>query len=210
MSNKKTSFHMGNEFNGYGEKVYLKASRFGSHPTLSQDNVRLTPNYNKFLTIVLGALPTVMNPVNLEQDVLLKALGAIAGMSRVIVKKNPETGEYTIEIPVKKMNIETGSYLHNNHSLSVNQNINVGVKDGWAQTGGHWKYMKSGKFLNGDWIQWEDNWYCLGQDECMITEWAEIEGEWYYFHEDGSMASDEWVDNYYIKPDGIRDKNKIH
>lgn len=45
MGSKKSSFHMGDEFNGKGEKVYLRATTCKTYEPLSQENVRLTPDF---------------------------------------------------------------------------------------------------------------------------------------------------------------------
>ena len=57
MGSKKSSFHMGDEFNGKGEKVYLRATTCKTYEPLSQENVRLTPDFKAFVTKALGAVP---------------------------------------------------------------------------------------------------------------------------------------------------------
>ncbi len=57
MGSKKSSFHMGDEFNGKGEKVYLRATTCKTYEPLSQENVRLTPDFKACVPKVLGAVP---------------------------------------------------------------------------------------------------------------------------------------------------------
>ena len=45
MGEKKSSFHIGNEFNGKGKKVCLRATQHNTYPPLSQENVRVTPDF---------------------------------------------------------------------------------------------------------------------------------------------------------------------
>jgi hypothetical protein len=53
-------------------------------------------------------------------------------------------------------------------------------------------------------------------DGVSQTGWVKYEGDWYYFYEEdedskkspktyvGSMASDTWIDNYYVDKDGVK------
>jgi glucan-binding YG repeat protein len=53
-----------------------------------------------------------------------------------------------------------------------------------------WKQTSQGKRL-GD----SKGWY-------LKKQWVRIKGKYYYFKEDGYMASDEWIDGYYISAGG--------
>ena len=58
--------------------------------------------------------------------------------------------------------------------------------------------------------------YYLDDDGVSQTGWVKYEGDWYYFLEEdedsskspktyvGSMASDTWIDNYYVDHDGVK------
>lgn len=52
---------MGDEFSGSGKKTYLRAAQHNKYKPLSQENVRLTPDYTQCLLKAVGALPLVMN-----------------------------------------------------------------------------------------------------------------------------------------------------
>ena len=76
MGKKQTTFHMGDEFNGYGSVRYLKGTKPGHHEPLSQEHVRLS-----------------LKPGNY----ILKVLGAVAAVSQVAVRKDPKTGEMDVQ-----------------------------------------------------------------------------------------------------------------
>lgn len=194
---------MGNEINGYGKTVYLQASQNETHPPLSQDNVRLTPNFNDVLPSALGAQPTVMDSTIAVNEYILKVLGSVPSMEGVVVTKDPVTGKYSISFQVASMSLTTGSYLQEVQMSSNTQNLNTGVRDGWIKLGDKWKYMKSGIFMKDEWIQYDNNWFYLGHDEYMVTNWKEIKGHWYYFApEDGHMKKGKkYIDGkwYYLR-----------
>lgn len=112
MAKRNSSFHMGDEFNGSGKKTYLKATQHNIYKPLSQENVRLTPDYKQCISKVVGALPFVMNPVKTGVNSMLKALGAIPSVSHVIVKNDKRTGKFQTSFVVRKVQLTTGAYLH--------------------------------------------------------------------------------------------------
>ena len=83
---------------------------------------------------------------------------------------------------------------------------------GWYSIKGKWFYFnEDGVLLNGwQYLSWngEDNWYYFDKDEqinvCgkMLKGWQKIENTWYYFHKDGSMASNEWINGYWLSGNG--------
>ena len=58
--------------------------------------------------------------------------------------------------------------------------------------------------------------YYLDDDGTAQTGWVKYESDWYYFYEEdedskkspesyvGTMASDTWIDNYYVGKDGVK------
>ena len=76
---------MGDEFNGKGEKVYLRATTCKTYEPLSQENVRLTPDFKAFVTKVLGAVPFAEAGGDLGS--LAKAAGAFAAVGQTIIKR---------------------------------------------------------------------------------------------------------------------------
>ena len=79
---------------------------------------------------------------------------------------------------------------------------------GWIRIEDHWFYADSTEgygydMLHSGWLRWSGEWYYLDpESRVMQTGWRKIEGTWYYFHEDGSMASNEWVDGYWLSKNG--------
>ena len=57
MGKKQTTFHMGDEFNGYGSVRYLKGTKPGHHEPLSQEHVRLSLKPGNYILKVLGSIP---------------------------------------------------------------------------------------------------------------------------------------------------------
>lgn len=116
MAKNNSSFHMGDEFNGSGKKTYLRATQHNKYEPLSQENVRLTPDYTQYLSKVVGALPLIMNPAQKGTTAALKALGGIPGMTQVIVSKDKRTGKFQMSFIVRKIQLTTGAYLHRSQS----------------------------------------------------------------------------------------------
>lgn len=112
MAKNNSSFHMGNEFNGSGKKTYLRATQHNRYKPLSQENVRLTPDYKQCLPKAIGALPLMMNPARAGGVSLMKVLGGIPSVTQVIVTKDKNTGKYQTSFIVRKIQLTTGAYLH--------------------------------------------------------------------------------------------------
>lgn len=110
MGSKKSSFYMGDEFNGKGEKVYLRATTYKTYEPLSQENVRLTPDFKACIPKALGAM-TLMGAGG-ELGTLAKAVGALVAVGQTIIKKDSATGQYQVSFRVSKMRLTNGSYFH--------------------------------------------------------------------------------------------------
>lgn len=71
-----------------------------------------------------------------------------------------------------------------------------------------WTYVNDdGESVTG-WIEDGDDTYYLDKDGNRKTGWFKSKGSWYYFEEDGTLASETWVDNYYVNADGKLIKTK--
>lgn len=71
-----------------------------------------------------------------------------------------------------------------------------------AHDDGTWTYLnEDGENVVG-WIKDGDDTYHLDKDGLKTTGWFKSKGAWYYFDEDGVMASNTWIDNYYVNSDG--------
>ena len=42
----------------------------------------------------------------------------------------------------------------------------------------------------------------MNADGTMETGWSSIDGDWYYLNADGTMASNQWIDGYYVDASG--------
>ena len=115
MGKQKSSFHMGDEFNGSGKKTYLRATQHNTYTPLPQHHVRVTPDFKQNLPKALGAMPLIMNPTSKGASSALKALGSMPGVEQVIIKKNKKSGKYQVSFKVRKLQMTTGSYLHSSH-----------------------------------------------------------------------------------------------
>lgn len=107
------------------------------------------------------------------------------------------------------------------------------VTPGWKVVSGRWKYMESnGEYIKSRWLLVGSTWYHFDANGWMQTGWlligntwyylessgAMIAGRWqwingkcYYFDNNGCMASDTWIDNWYVDVNGawIPDKQKL-
>ena len=110
MAKKKSSFHMGDEFNGSGKKPYLWATQHNTYAPLSQHNVRLTPKFNKFVPAVIGALPVGVETTLEENNDIIKVTGSIANVEKVTIKKNSKGKGYKTKFGIRKIQLTTGAY----------------------------------------------------------------------------------------------------
>lgn len=110
MNKNQSSFHMGNEFNGYDETRYLKGTEPRHHAPVSQEKVQLMPDFGIHLLKMLGGIPTIINPGNSE-PMLLAMLGSMPGMTKVVLTKDEYTGTYTYNFNViSNQDLTNGSY----------------------------------------------------------------------------------------------------
>ena len=74
--------------------------------------------------------------------------------------------------------------------LDESNTSNIGImKSGWQKVNGYWYYFNT---TNDD-----------GVAGMMRKGWQKINGAWYYFnYSDGKMASNTWVDGYYVNGSG--------
>lgn len=98
MSNKRSSFQMGNQFNGCGEAVYLKADLV-KVPPVSQDNVQITPDYSRLALKVIEGSPSQLNS-NPVDEIIKAMLGSQTAVNHVALAKNMEDGNYVASFKV--------------------------------------------------------------------------------------------------------------
>jgi|GEM_PF-130893 len=77
------------------------------------------------------------------------------------------------------------------------------MQTGWIQQGNIRYYFSGSGAMKIGWLKEGDDWYYFTSSGAMKTGWMKIDGSWYYFRQDGTMVTDEWIDGYYIGPDGV-------
>ena len=103
------------------------------------------------------------------------------------------------------------------------------VQAGWVQSGSRWWYRHAdGSYTKSGWEMIKGQWYLFDRDGWMLTGWQRaggtwyylqssgamlgqgwhaIDGKWYYMYADGAMASNTWIEGYYVKPSGAMAEN---
>lgn len=109
---RNSSFHMGDEFNGNGEIVYLEASSHNVYAPLSQRDVRKTPDFSQCTLKALGAMPLLSSAKEKDNSFMCKALGALTDVGRVIIRRDTCTNRYQADFKIHKIRLTNGSYLH--------------------------------------------------------------------------------------------------
>lgn len=107
----KSSFHISDEFNGKGEKVYLSASVHNAVEPPKSQKVRPTPQFTNVVQKAVGAMPS-MNSVSENNNLFVKAMGAVVNVGRVAVTKDEKSENYVVSFKVNKKQLTTGAYLH--------------------------------------------------------------------------------------------------
>lgn len=73
---------------------------------------------------------------------------------------------------------------------------------GWQFVEGAWYYLNGSGLISTGW-QWIGNeWYYFNASGIMTTGWQWIDGAWYFLYSSGAMASNCYIDGYYITPSG--------
>lgn len=86
MGKKKSSFHIGNEFNGYGNTRYLKAKLCGIHPEVTQKIIRPAVNFTGCILKATGASPIAIDPQHITAY-SRAATGSIPSTNQVILTR---------------------------------------------------------------------------------------------------------------------------
>lgn len=211
MYNKKSSFHMGNEFNGYGKVTYVKGNQCNSYPPLSQENVRPTTDFKNCIPMLIGSIPLVIGilPTN---PTLSAVLGSMAILNRIIVTRDKATGNQIYDFKVAKMGFTDGASLLTMDLNPRNLVTFTGYMAGWVkQSDGSWKYVSEfGNCLKNQWLVDKGKKYYLNENGIMVTGWLKLGDKWYYFDDSGAMLTNQWVDDgkYWVDGDGIWDEAK--
>ena len=80
------------------------------------------------------------------------------------------------------------------------------VSRGWFLNSDNWYYANQDGVIQTGWnyVSYMDkyDWYFFDSDGRMNRGWKKIGNTWYYFHKDGSMASNEWINGYWLSGNG--------
>lgn len=112
MAKKKSSFHMGDEFNGSGKKTYLRATQHNTYAPLPQHNVRLTPDFSKYAPVAIGGIPISTEEGTTQEDGVGEATGSVANVSKAMVRKRKNGKGYRVKFEIGKIQLTDGAYLH--------------------------------------------------------------------------------------------------
>jgi hypothetical protein len=76
------------------------------------------------------------------------------------------------------------------------------MQTGWLEEGDTRYYLKPSGAMATDWQQINDIWYYFGSNGKMKTGWQKVDGIYYFLKSSGVMASDEYIDGYYLDRNG--------
>lgn len=78
------------------------------------------------------------------------------------------------------------------------------VKNQWLENQNNWYYFDDKGAIKTGWMQENRNWYYLQNDGKMKTGWLydSNNNNWYYLNKNGTMASNVWIDGYYVNGSG--------
>ena len=72
----------------------------------------------------------------------------------------------------------------------------------WSKTGSEWKVVDGSGNPASGFISYNDQTYYVDKNGIMKTGWIKSSGSLYYLNNDGTLAQDQWIDNYYVDSTG--------
>lgn len=122
------------------------------------------------------------------------------------------------------LNLVTGWKQFNGQWFYLEQDTKNRVENNWKMINGKWYYLGKNGVMQTGWLLDKGNWYYLNPwsgdmatgwkqvgskwyylhayNGAMQTGWRQIGYYWFYLHTDGHMASNEYINAYYLNSDG--------
>ncbi len=76
------------------------------------------------------------------------------------------------------------------------------MKTGWQVVRGNWYYFDNSGVMADGWKSVGGKWYLFDEGIMLSSMWVRDNGSWYYLKSDGSMASNEYINGYWLNKDG--------
>ena len=83
-----------------------------------------------------------------------------------------------------------------------NSENNSAYSEGWNYDNGNWIYIKDGAVKTNWFKDIDGEWYYFNDDGIMQTGWILDNSNWYYLKDNGVMASECYIDDYYLNNNG--------
>ena len=76
------------------------------------------------------------------------------------------------------------------------------MKTGWQVVRGNWYYFDNSGVMADGWKSIGGKWYLFDEGIMLSSMWVRDNGSWFYLKSDGSMASNEYINGYWLNKDG--------
>lgn len=106
---------------------------------------------------------------------------------------------------------EAATWMHNNVGWWWQEDNGSYPASEWKMINGKRYYFDERGYMQTGWFWDDQNWYYLGDvnDGSMKTGWCKVGNEWYYMYMSGKMASNTWIDSYWVNQDGAWIPNEV-
>lgn len=190
MKNNKSSFYIGDGINGNSQQVYWIADEFTPFP-ISQENVRLAPNFNKHLIKIIYSTPGV-NDINNINPTMSKMVSIFTSVNQVTfsdTSENEADQTSSLGFQLARSNPKNGSTLKTNSKKKSGNKKNQSEKTGWVPDGhGCWSYYRDNEKVCSEWIYDNGKDYYMDSAGYMMTGLQTIGDNKYFFKPSGEMV----------------------
>ena len=99
--------------------------------------------------------------------------------------------------------LATNTWVDNYYVDETGAWIPEATRNEWILSGNRWWYRHGdGSYTVSDWELIDGNWYYFDEMGWMVTGWRWIEDKCYYLTSSGALATNTWIDNYYVDETG--------